>query len=55
MNQFLSSLKSTATPNFPLDLEDGKVCENKLLEKLRSYGLNPVVNPWRLAFRTPQI
>jgi hypothetical protein len=55
MNQFPSSSKGSATPYFPSDLADGKVCENKLVEKLRSLGFNPQVNPRRLTFPTPQI
>jgi hypothetical protein len=32
-------------PYFPADLQDGKVCEQMLIERLRSYGWRAVENP----------
>jgi len=34
-----------AKPYFPKDLQDGKVCERMLIERLRSYGWRAVENP----------
>jgi len=33
------------TPYFPKDLADGKVCEQKLIERLTGYGFKAVENP----------
>lgn len=55
MTQSQPSSSATATPYFPSDLQDGKVCEDKLIQKLRSYGLTAVVNVRRNTLAAPQI
>ena len=51
MNQSQSSSQHSANtsapkaPYFPADLLDGKVCEQMLMERLRSYGWRAVENP----------
>lgn len=47
-------MDKSGIPDFLHDLQDGKLCEQRLFEHLRSLGCNPQVNV-RRPYPTPQI